>query len=106
MHGVDFTHEPIKRGPITSIHNGRGVRPWLPQLVLDPGYVYLVARLMTLYTPPGIPRRVCRRCVPALLEACDGHASVEWDEAAPAPDARCPRCERPYGERPAAGPHA
>src|SRR4051812_25522904 len=102
MHGVEFRGEPTKRGPITSIMNGLGVRPWLPQLILEPGWIYVVTRLMTLSTPPGQPRRCCWRCVPDLLEACDGHASVDWEEAPPAADERCPRCERSYGERPKA----
>jgi hypothetical protein len=91
VRGVDYRDELIRRDRITERMNGRGVRPWLPQLVLDPGYVYVVTRFMTLDVPPGSPRRVCWRCVPDLLRACDGHASVDWEEAPPAADDRRPR---------------
>ena len=46
MHPPDHTNAVDTRGPITQIHNGRGVRPRLPELVCAPGYAYLVAEAM------------------------------------------------------------
>jgi hypothetical protein len=72
VRGVDVTNQADRRGPITSVHNGRGVRPWLPELNLDPGYVSVVTKLRTLYSRHGQPRRVCWRYVSGLLEARAG----------------------------------
>jgi hypothetical protein len=96
----DHTHAVITRGPITRIFNGRGLRPWLPEVVCAPGWVYRVTRRPTVSRSRGLALRVCWRCVTALLEHHDGHASVAWEDEPPAPDARCPRCERAFGERP------
>ena len=93
-----YSNDAVRRGPITSIMNGRGVRPWLPQLVLEPGYVYVVTKRMTLNTPMGTPQRACRWCVLDLLEACDGHADVDWEERRPASDELCPRCGKTFVE--------
>jgi len=97
----DHTNQAIKRGPVTRIRTGRGVRPWLPEVIGEPGWVSVVTRLPTLYAPPGPARRVCWRCMSALLERHEGHASVEWEDAPPAEGERCPRRERAFGERPA-----
>jgi len=99
MNPQDHTGAVTKRGPITQSMNGRGVRPWLPELVCDPGHVYLVAEAMTMYRPQGPARRVCSRCVASVMDHFEGHASVEWEDAPPDPDERCPRCERTFGER-------
>jgi len=105
MSSHDPTGAVTKRGPITRIHNGRGVRPWLPELVCDPGYVYLVAPAMTLDRPQGPARRVCWRCVVGVVDHVEGHASVDWEDA-PAAGERCSRCERSFfateREKPAA----
>ena len=42
MHPPDYTNQETRRGPLTYRHNGRGVRGWLPELIADPGWVYLV----------------------------------------------------------------
>ena len=66
MRGVDHRDEPIRRGPVTYRFNGRGVRPWLPAVIVGPGRVDVVTTLATLSTSQGHPRRVCWRCVPGL----------------------------------------
>ena len=76
-----------------------GVRPWLPEVIVEPGWISVVARLPTRYAPQGPVCRVCWRCVPGLLERHEGHAAVAWEENPSTPDARCPRCERPFGHR-------
>jgi len=97
----DHTGAISKRGPITQTFNGRGVRPWLPAFVGDPGCVYPVAAAMSLYRPQGPSRRVCWRCVAGVMDHVDGHAATTWEDAPPAAGERCPRCERSFGERPA-----
>jgi len=96
MHPPDYTNREDRRGPLTSRHNGRGARAWLPEVIADPGWVYLVS------SPQGsAQRRVCWCCVLSLSDAHEGRARVFWQEAPPSVDERCTRCERSYGERPA-----
>src|SRR5215204_2256749 len=99
MHPEDHTGAVTKRGPITQIMNGKGVRPWLAEKICEPGYVYLATRLMTQTTPPGQTHRVCWRCVRGVEEHVEGHTVVEWEDAPPDPAERCPRCERLFGEQ-------
>jgi len=100
MHPPDYTNREDRRGPLTSRHNGRGARAWLPELIADPGWVYLVS------SPQGsAQRRVCWRCVVSLSDAHEGRARVFWQDDPPADDERCTRCERPYGERPVTPRH-
>ena len=56
MHPPDYTNREDRRGPLTYRHNGRGARAWLPELIADPGWVYLVS------SPQGSEQRwVCWR---------------------------------------------
>src|SRR5688572_2086647 len=100
MHPVDHTNAISKRGPITRINNGRGVRPWLPPVIVEPGWVYVVTKMPTMYKPQGIAVRCCWRCVYGMLERYEGHAAVEWEAEPPASGDRCARGERGFGERP------
>jgi len=85
------SREPARRGPITYRFNGRGARPWLPEMTCEPGWVYLSGH------PP--PRRLCWRCAVQVSAIGEGKVPLFWEEGPPADDDRCARCLRPYGVR-------
>ena len=89
------TNAASKRGPIAQTFNGRGSKPWLPEATADPGWVSWVAP-----PPTQAWRTVCWRCELQLGEHSEGRNHVRWDNEPPDHSARCPRCERTFGERP------
>jgi len=93
----DHTNQAIKRGPVTRIRTGRGVRPWLPEVIGEPGWVSVVTRLPTLYAPPGPARRVCWRCVRPLDEHDGGHTMVWCEDAPPVEGTVAPGASGPSG---------
>jgi excisionase family DNA binding protein len=90
-----FPCESITHGPVTYTYNGRGVRPWLPEMTAEPGWVYRVSPPMTnTHTP------MCWRCAVEVSAQHEGQARVFWEEDPPSAEEWCRRCERGFGERP------
>lgn len=93
MREADLSFGASQRGPITYVMNGKGIHPWLPELITAPGWTYLVSSPMGNEQTP-----LCWRCVPALHKLHDGRERIEWRDAVPGPDDRCSRCERDFWE--------
>ncbi len=93
MEPVDLSHLTTRRGPIASARNGRGSKPWLPQMTCDPGWVYLSGHEK---------RRLCWRCAVQVSAIGEGKLPLFWEEGPPAAEERCTRCLRSYGARPEA----
>ena len=82
--------QPSRRGPIAYVHNGRGSKPWLPEMRCDSGWVYLSGHEK---------RRLCWRCAVQVSALGEGKVPLFWEDGPPAEGERCPRCLRGYGVR-------
>lgn len=91
---ADLTFRSTTRGPITWIFDGKGTKPWLARISLEPGWVYRFAVGLD-----NSEREVCWRCAVDLERKSGGLGRLTYQDEPPLSIDQCTRCERSYGER-------